>query len=91
MARVDAVAENLHLLELPAVSVYLRARFQEIGVGYIGGAEKMSDEELKEAAASLHEWADRRLVEGAPLYPPNVCVRCLHPHLPLEHGAGCKI
>ncbi len=75
----------------PLVSERLKRRFRELGVAYIGGAEEMTDTELNEAAAKLHEWADRRLVEGAPLYPPNVCVKCLHPHLPLEHGGGCKL
>lgn len=75
----------------PLVSERLKRRFRELGVAYIGGAEEMSDDELSGAAANLHEWADRRLVEGAPLYPPNVCVKCLRPHLPLEHGAGCKL
>ena len=73
-----------------APSERFKKRFRELGVGYIEGAETMSNGELNEAAANLLAWRDRRLVEGAPLYPSNVCVKCLHSHLPLEHGAGCK-
>jgi hypothetical protein len=58
----------------------LMRRFRELDVAFISGAEDMTDEELNEAAAKLHEWADRRLAEGAHLYPPNVCVKCLYPH-----------
>lgn len=69
------------------VSERLARRFRELGVAYIGGAEEMTDEELNDAAAKLHEWADRRLAEGAPLYPPNVCVKCRRPRE--EHEEGC--
>jgi len=75
----------------PPTSNRLKRRFRELGVAYIGGAENMTDGELNEAAANLHEWRDKCLVEGLPLYPANVCVKCLHPHLPLEHGAGCEL
>lgn len=42
----------------PLVSERLKRRFRELGVAYIGGAEEMTDTELNEAAAKLHEWAD---------------------------------
>ena len=73
------------------VSERIQERFRALGVAYIGDAENMTDEELNEAAAKLHQWADQRLVEGAPLYPANVCVRCLHPHLPLDHQGECLL
>lgn len=73
------------------VSDRLAKRFRELGVTYIGGADNMTDEELNEAAAKLHQWADQRLIEGAPLYPPNVCVKCLHHHLPLDHKGECLL
>lgn len=86
----ESTVEGLEQFRPPPVSARLKKRFRELGVAYIGGAEEMTDEELNLAAAKLHEWRDKRLVEGGPLYPPNVCVKCLHPHLPLEHGAACK-
>lgn len=86
----ELIAEELEQLGPPQVSARLKERFRELGVAYIGGADDMTDEELNLAAAKLHEWRDKRLVEGAPLYPPNVCVKCLHPHLPMEHAAECR-
>ncbi|WP_454884164.1 hypothetical protein [Sphingomonas oryzagri] len=76
---------------MTVISDRLKMRFQEIGVAFIERAEDMTDEELNAEAAKLHQWRDRRLVEGAPLYPDNVCVKCLHPHLPLGHAAGCVL
>lgn len=78
-------------VDAPTVSARLKQRFLDLGVAYIGGAEEMTDDELNEAAAKLHRWADERLVAGAPLYPPSECVKCLRPHLPLEHGAACQL
>lgn len=84
------MTDNFADLPKPApVSARLWKRFEELGVGYIGGAEDMTDEELTLEATKLLQWRDQRLVEGAPLYPANVCVKCLHPHLPLEHKTGC--
>ena len=65
--------------------------FRDLGVGYIGGADRMSDKELILEAAKLLQWRDQRLIEGAPLYPANVCVKCLHPHLAMEHLVECTL
>lgn len=65
--------------------------FDSLGVAYIGGADCMSDDEVSREAARLHQWRDRRLIEGAPLYPANVCIKCLHPHLPVSHGGECTL
>ncbi|HEY4940346.1 MAG TPA: hypothetical protein VII56_02875 [Rhizomicrobium sp.] len=70
------------------VSERLKRRFEELGVAYIGGAEKMTDEELNLAAAKLHQWRDDRLAAGAPLFPPNVCTKCFLPHAAGE--VACK-
>lgn len=65
----------------------LKRRFRELGVGYIGGAENMTDEELIQAAAKLNKWARDRLDEGRPLLPANVCTGCFRPRE--EHAEGC--
>ena len=69
------------------VSERLKRRFCELGVGYIGGAENMTDAELTQAAAKLHQWARNRLDAGRPLLPANVCTKCFRPRD--EHVVAC--
>ena len=69
------------------VSERLKRRWRELDVGYIGGAEDMTDDELIQTAAKLNQWARDRLDAGRPLLPANVCTKCFRPHQ--EHTEAC--